>query len=78
MPLKSEYPVIDDRRYADIVAEARARIPLYTPEWNDFNDNEPVGWMDAVFTDKGVDLVLKAFAGNRNNDGKATSLPWAA
>jgi predicted phage baseplate assembly protein len=41
MPLKSEYPVIDDRRYADIVAEARARIPRYTPEWNDFNDNEP-------------------------------------
>ena len=41
MPLKNEYPVIDDRRYADIVAEARARIPRYTPEWNDFNDNEP-------------------------------------
>lgn len=41
MPLRNEYPVIDDRRYADIVAEARARIPRYTPEWNDVNDNEP-------------------------------------
>jgi 3',5'-cyclic-AMP phosphodiesterase len=42
-----------------------------------FNDNEPVGWMDAEFTDKGVDLVLKAFAGNRTHDGKSTSLTWA-
>jgi predicted phage baseplate assembly protein len=41
MPLKNEYPAIDDRRYADLVAEARARIPRYTSEWTDVNDNEP-------------------------------------
>jgi predicted phage baseplate assembly protein len=41
MALKNEYPVIDDRRYADILAEARARIPRYTPEWTDLNDNDP-------------------------------------
>lgn len=41
MPLAAEYPVIDDRRYADLVAEARTRIPRYAPEWNDLNDNEP-------------------------------------
>ena len=41
-----------------------------------FNDNEPVGWMAAVFTEKGVDLVLKAFAGDRTSDGKTTSLTW--
>lgn len=41
MPLSAEYPVIDDRRYADLVAEARTRIPRYAPEWNDLNDNEP-------------------------------------
>lgn len=41
MPLANEYPVIDDRRYADILAEARTRIPRYTPEWTDLNDNEP-------------------------------------
>ena len=41
MPLADEYPVIDDRRYADLVAEARTRIPRYAPEWNDLNDNEP-------------------------------------
>lgn len=41
MPLRNEYPVIDDRRYADLVQEARARIPRYTSEWTDLNDNEP-------------------------------------
>jgi len=45
MPLKDEIPVLDDRRYDDIVAEIRTRIPRYTPEWkpqwNDLNDSEP-------------------------------------
>ena len=49
MPLESALPVIDDRRYDDIVAEVRARIPRYTPEWtpdadplwNDLNDSDP-------------------------------------
>jgi len=41
MPLSAEYPVIDDRRHADLVAEARTRIPRYVPEWTDVNDNEP-------------------------------------
>ncbi len=41
MPLLDHLPVIDDRRHADLVAEARARIPRYTPEWTDLNDNEP-------------------------------------
>lgn len=45
MPLKDAFPVLDDRRYGDIVAEIRTRIPRYAPEWkpqwNDLNDNEP-------------------------------------
>lgn len=45
MPLKDAIPVIDDRRYADIVAEIRTRIPRYTPEWrpqwSDLNDSDP-------------------------------------
>jgi len=45
MPLKDALPVLDDRRYDDIVAEIRTRIPRYTPEWrpqwNDLNDNDP-------------------------------------
>ncbi|MBI2926000.1 MAG: metallophosphoesterase [Verrucomicrobia bacterium] len=43
-----------------------------------FKDTEPVGWVDAVFTSKGVELVLKAFAGDRSKDGKAASLAWVS
>lgn len=39
MPL--EAPNLDDRRYADLVAEARSRIPRYTPEWTDHNESDP-------------------------------------
>jgi len=49
-------PVIDDRRYADIVEEIKTRIARYTPEWKpvwtDYNDSDPgitlaqlVAWM---------------------------------
>ena len=41
MPLAANFPVIDDRRFDDIVTEAKARIPRYTPEWTDFNDSDP-------------------------------------
>lgn len=41
MPLDALSPVIDDRRFDDIVAEARTRIPRYTAEWTDLNDNDP-------------------------------------
>ena len=41
MPLKDYFPVIDDRRYADIVSEARTRIPRYTSEWTDVNESDP-------------------------------------
>src|SRR5438034_4143275 len=41
-----------------------------------FSDDEPVGWVDAVFTTNGVDLKLRAFAGNRAADGKSRSLAW--
>src|SRR5690606_34365177 len=37
MPLNQYFPVLDNRRFADLVAEAKARIPRYTPEWTDFN-----------------------------------------
>ncbi|GIK28266.1 MAG: putative baseplate assembly protein [Chloroflexi bacterium] len=34
-------PRLDDRAFDDIVNEARARIPLYTPEWTDHNLSDP-------------------------------------
>jgi hypothetical protein len=39
MPIKP--PNLDDRRYADIVAEARSLIPQYCPEWTNLNDADP-------------------------------------
>ncbi len=39
MPLPP--PDLDRRRFQDLVAEARARIPRYTPEWTDLNDSDP-------------------------------------
>jgi hypothetical protein len=39
MPL--EAPNLDTRTYDDIVAEATALIPRYTPEWTDHNESDP-------------------------------------
>lgn len=39
MPLP--VPILDDRTFDQLVAEARARIPRYTPEWTNFNDPDP-------------------------------------
>src|SRR5215813_11560425 len=41
MSLEAQLPVIDDRTFSDLVAEARTRIPRYTPEWTDFNESDP-------------------------------------
>jgi predicted phage baseplate assembly protein len=41
MPLQDHFPVIDDRSYASLVDEARARIPRYTPEWTNLNESDP-------------------------------------
>ena len=34
-------PRLDDRSFDDLVEEARARIPLYAPEWTDHNLSDP-------------------------------------
>ncbi|TME35440.1 MAG: putative baseplate assembly protein, partial [Chloroflexi bacterium] len=34
-------PNLDNRRYADIVAEAKALIPRYIGEWTDLNESDP-------------------------------------
>lgn len=45
MPL--ELPVIDDRNYEQLLAEAKRRIPSHTPEWTTYN----------VESDPGITLV---------------------
>ena len=32
---------LDDRRFEELVSEAKRRIPRYTPEWTDFNESDP-------------------------------------
>ena len=39
MPL--QLPNLDDRRYADLVDEARRLIPTYAPEWTNHNPSDP-------------------------------------
>jgi hypothetical protein len=39
MPLTA--PNLDDRRFKDIVEEARSLIPRYAPEWTNHNDSDP-------------------------------------
>lgn len=34
-------PSLDSRRYQDMLDEARARIPVHTPEWTNFNESDP-------------------------------------
>lgn len=39
--------------------------------------DQPIGWVDAVWRKDGMDLTLKAFAGNREEDGKVFSYNWS-
>jgi predicted phage baseplate assembly protein len=39
MPLQA--PVLDDRTFEDLYREAILRVPVYTPEWTDFNESDP-------------------------------------
>jgi hypothetical protein len=39
--VKVPLPNLDDRRWADLVEEGRALIPLYAPDWTDHNIHDP-------------------------------------
>ena len=41
-----------------------------------FDDAQPVGWVDARFDARGAALTLRALAGNRSDDGRTTRLEW--
>jgi hypothetical protein len=34
-------PNLDNRRYQDLLDEALSRVPVYTPEWTNFNKSDP-------------------------------------
>lgn len=41
MPTNPIIPDLDDRRWSDLVEEARALIPLHAPTWTDHNAHDP-------------------------------------
>jgi len=41
-----------------------------------FNDDQPTGWIDAHFSEKGVRLKLHANGGNRAEDGQSREILW--
>ncbi len=41
-----------------------------------FNDSEPVGWVESVWTTEGVDLTLRSIGGNQAANGQTTSVHW--
>jgi 3',5'-cyclic AMP phosphodiesterase CpdA len=43
-----------------------------------FNDQEPVGWIDARFARGGASFTLRAFGGNLEHNGRSRSLTWRA
>ena len=42
-----------------------------------FNDTEPVGWLDAQFTPRQVELTLHAVGGNASNNGQTKTIAWS-
>ena len=63
MSLEETLPIIDDRRYDDLMAEIRARISHYTPEWNpawsDVNHNDPGIILTEVFAQLSEMLLFR-------------------
>lgn len=41
-----------------------------------FNDNEPVGWVEARMASEGADFKLHAIGGNTAQDGQTRSVEW--
>ena len=63
-------------KYEVIEREGLQLINLPAVGYN-FVDNEPVGWVDSVWTDEGVDLTLRSIGGNQAANGQTTSVHWA-
>jgi 3',5'-cyclic AMP phosphodiesterase CpdA len=56
----------------------RGRLPVVSlPALGyNFDDAQPVGWVDARFRADGVSLTLRTVAGNRAEDGRETLVRW--
>lgn len=58
MPLTM--PNLDDRRYQELLDEALARVPVYTPEWTNFNKSDPGVTLIEVFAFMTESLLYRA------------------
>src|SRR6476660_10592289 len=72
MPLPA--PLIDDRKYEDLVRELVARIPSHTPEWTNFNDSDPGITLIQLFAHLGESLIYRANRIPNRNRSKFLSL----
>lgn len=57
MPLPT--PILDDRSYQQLRDELVARIPVYAPEWTDFNASDPGVTLIELFSFLGENLLFR-------------------
>jgi len=53
-------PNLDTRRYQDLLDEALSRVPVYTPEWTNFNKSDPGVTLIEVFAFMTENLLYRA------------------
>lgn len=58
MPLT--LPNLDNRRYQELLDEALARVPVYTPEWTNFNKSDPGVTLIEIFAFMTESLLYRA------------------
>ena len=62
-------------RYSFDTSEGLHLINLPALGYN-FNDSEPIGWVESVLSREGGDFTLRACGGNLARNGKTVSLQW--
>ena len=72
MPLS--IPKLDNRQYQDLVNEALARIPVYTPEWTNFNQSDPGVTLIELFAFLTENLLYRADRDRRRITAASSSL----
>ena len=53
-------PQIDTLTYRELVREARARVPVHTPEWTNLNDSDPGVTLMQLFAFMSESIIYRA------------------
>lgn len=67
-------PIIDDRNYEEILAEALARIPVHNPAWTNFNESDPGITLIQLFAFMSESILYRANRIPERNRRKFLSL----